>query len=164
VDALLLTPVLALAEGGENLIQPDLSLLLVIVLFLIFVFVLNKILFKPISKVLDERHNLTVGAADEARAAARSYQMRLADYETRIREARAKGYRLAELERAAALERRRQLIESIKQQAKHQIEEAKSNIQHQSAEARTALETESHQIAERISRTLLGRTVGGGAD
>lgn len=161
---MLLTPVLALAEGGENLIQPDLSLLLVIVLFLIFVFVLNKILFKPISKVLDERHNLTVGAADEARAAARSYQMRLADYEARIREARAKGYRLAELERAAALERRRQLIESIKQQAKHQIEEAKSNIQHQSAEARTALETESHQIAERISRTLLGRTVGGGAD
>ena len=161
---MLLTPVLALAEGGENLIQPDLSLLLVIVLFLIFVFVLNKILFKPISKVLDERHNLTVGAADEARAAARSYQIRLADYEARIREARAKGYRLAELERAAALERRRQLIESIKQQAKHQIEEAKSNIQHQSAEARTALETESHQIAERISRTLLGRTVGGGAD
>ena len=161
---MLLTPVLALAEGGENLIQPDLSLLLVIVLFLIFVFVLNKILFKPISKVLDERHNLTVGAADEARAAARSYQMRLADYEARIREARSKGYRLAELERAAALERRRQLIESIKQQAKHQIEEAKSNIQHQSAEARTALKTESHQIAERISRTLLGRTVGGGAD
>ena len=161
---MLLTPTLALAAGGENIIQPDLSLVLVIVLFLIFVFVLNKILFKPISRVLDERHNLTVGAADEARAAARSYQMRLADYEARIREARAKGYRLAELERAAALERRRQLIESIKLQAKHQIEEAKSNIQHQSAEARTALETESHQIAERISRTLLGRTVGGGAD
>ena len=161
---MLLTPTLALAAGGENIIQPDLSLVLVIVLFLIFVFVLNKILFKPISKVLDERHNLTVGAADEARAAARSYQLRLADYEARIREARAKAYRLAELERAAALERRQRLIQEVKQQVAHQIEEAKSNIQRQVSEARRVLETESHQIAERISRTLLGRTVGGGAD
>lgn len=161
---MLLTPVLALAAGGENIIQPDLSLVLVIVLFLIFVFVLNKILFKPISKVLDERHNLTVGASDEARAAARGYQLRLADYEARIREARAKAYRLAERERAAALERRQQLIEEVKQQAAHQIAEAKSNIQRQVSEARSMLETESHQIAERISRTLLGRTVGGGAD
>jgi F-type H+-transporting ATPase subunit b len=164
VHALLLTPVLALAAGGDNIIQPDLSLVLVLVLFLIFAFVLNRILFKPISRVLDERHNLTVGAADEARAAARSYTMRLADYEARIREARAQGYRHAELERAASLERRRQLIEEGKQQAAHQIEEAKASIRRQAAEARMALETESRQIAERISRTLLGRTVGGGAD
>lgn len=161
---MLLTPVLALAAGEDNIIQPDLSLVVVLVLFLIFVFILNKILFKPISKVLDERHNLTVGASDEARAAGRSYQLRLADYESRIREARAKGYQRAELERAAALERRRLMIDEIKQQATHQIEEAKSNIQREAHEARTALEKESHQIAERISRTLLGRTVGGGAD
>ncbi|MEK6299374.1 MAG: ATP synthase F0 subunit B [Acidobacteriota bacterium] len=161
---MLLTLVLVLAEGGENIIQPDLSLVLVLVLFLIFAFVLNKILFKPISKVLDERHNLTVGASDEARAAVRSYQSRLADYEARIREARAQGYRQAELDRAAALERRRQTIDEVKQQATRQIEEAKSNIKHQAAEALAALESDSHQIAERISRTLLGRTVGGGAD
>lgn len=161
---MLLTPVLALAEGGENIIQPDLSLVLVLIVFLIFAFVLNKILFKPISKVLDERHNLTVGASDEARSAVRSYQSRLADYEARIREARAQGYRQAELDRAAALERRRQTIDEVKQQATSQIEDAKSNIKRQAAEARAALESESRQIAERISRTLLGRTVGGGSD
>ena len=161
---MLLTPVLALAEGGENIIQPDLSLVLVLVLFLIFVFILNKLLFKPISHVLDERHNLTVGATDEARAAARIYEARLADYETRIRQARAESYRQAELQRAAALERRRQLVEEVKQQAARQIEEAKSNIQSQAREARAALEVESRQIAERISRTLLGRTVGGETD
>jgi F-type H+-transporting ATPase subunit b len=164
VHALLLTLVLALAAGGENIIQPDLSLVLVLVLFLIFVFVLNRILFKPISRVLDERHNLTVGAGDEARAATNSYQMRLADYEARIREARAEGYRLAEIERAASLERRRELIEQVKQRATQQINEAKSNIRRQTEEARTALESESRQIAEGISRTLLGRTLGGGAD
>ena len=161
---MLLTPVLALAAGGDNIIQPDLSLVVVLVLFLIFAFILNRILFKPISRVLDERYNLTVGAVDEARAAGRSYTLRLADYEARIREARAESYRHAELERAASLERRRQLIEEVKKQAAQQIEEAKANIGRQAAEARMALETESRQIAERISRTLLGRTVGGEAD
>ncbi|HWN99688.1 MAG TPA: ATP synthase F0 subunit B [Blastocatellia bacterium] len=161
---MLLTMVLALAEGGDNIIQPDLSLILVIVLFLIFVVVVNKILFKPITTVLDERYNLTVGASDEARAVTRSYQRRLADYEARIREARAESYREAELQRAAALERRRQLIEQVKQQTAQQIEEAKSNIRNQVKDARAALETESRQIAQGIARTLLGRTVGGGAD
>ena len=161
---MLLTIVLALAEGGDNIIQPDLSLILVLVLFLIFVVVLNKILFKPISGVLNERHNLTVGAADEARAVTRRYQMRIADYEARIREARAESYRQAEIQRAAALERRRQLIEQVKQQAAQQIEEAKTNIRRQVAEARAALEIESRQIAAGIARMLLGRTVGGGAD
>jgi len=164
VEALLFTFVLVLAEGGENIIQPDLSLVLVLIIFLIFAFVLNKILFKPISKVLDERHNLTVGATDEARSATRSYQSRLADYEAGIREARAQGYRQAERDRAAAIERRRQTIDEVKLQATRQIEEAKSNIMDQAAAARAALESDSHQIAERISRTLLGRTVGGGAD
>jgi len=161
---LLFTLVLVLAEGGENIIQPDLSLVLVLVLFLIFAFVLNKILFKPVSKVLDERHNLTVGATDEARSAVRIYQSRLADYEARIREARAQAYRQAELDRATALERRRQTIDEVKQQAARQIEEAKFNIKHQAAEALAALERDSHEIAQRISRTLLGRPVGGGAD
>ena len=86
-----------------------------------------------------------------------------ADYEARIREARARLPSRGARPRAS-LERRRQLIEEVKQQAAHQIEEAKTNIRRQATEARMALDTESRQIAERISRTLLGRTVGGGAD
>src|SRR5262245_13422066 len=155
---------LAFSEGGGNIISPDGSLIVVLVLFIILVFLLNRLLFRPIGRVLDERQTLTEGAANEARAARRMYQSRLAEYEASIRHARAEGYRHAEQEREAALEARRQVIDQAKAQAHEQIDRAKQEIDQQVVRARTALESESRQIAERISRTVLGRTVGGGAD
>jgi F-type H+-transporting ATPase subunit b len=161
---LLANGALAFAEGGGNIISPDGSLLFIIVLFLLFVFVMNRLLFRPIGRVLDERQTLTEGATNEARAAARRHQLKLADYEAAIRQARAESYRKLEQERASALEERRRLIEDAKQKVSAEIEQAKSEIRQQTDAARAALEAESRQIADRISRTVLGRTVGGGAD
>ena len=154
----------AFAEGGGNIISPDGSLIFVLILFLIFVFVLNRILFRPVSRVLDARQTLTEGSANEARAARRRYEAKLAEYEATVRQTRAESYRRLEQERAAALEARRKVIEEAKQQAHEQIGHARIEIARQAALARTALESEARQIAERISRTVLGRTVGGGAD
>jgi F-type H+-transporting ATPase subunit b len=155
---------LAFAEGGGNIISPDGSLVFVLFLFIILVFVLNRLLFRPIGRVLDERQTLTEGAANQARAARRTYEARLAEYEATIRQTRAECYKRSEQERAAAVEERRRLIDEAKLQAHEQIDRAKQEIEQQVSLARAALESESRQIAERISRTVLGRTVGGGAD
>lgn len=154
---------LAFAEGGAQ-IYPDGSLVFILVLFLIFVFVLNRILFKPIGNVLDERESLTDGARAEARAAVNQYGSRLSEYENSIRQARAEGYRRLEVERAALLQERSQIVEDARREAHSYIEKGKAEIAREAEVARAALETESRQIAERISRTVLGRTVGGGAD
>ncbi|HEY9231356.1 MAG TPA: ATP synthase F0 subunit B [Blastocatellia bacterium] len=156
--------VLAFAEGGSNIINPDGSLVFVLLLFLLFVFVMNRLLFRPIGRILDQRQTLTVGAANDARAAARRYEMRLNEYEATIRQARAESYKRLEAQRAAALEARRLVVEDAKQQTAAEIAQAKAEIQRQAEQARTTLATESQQIAEDISRTILGRTVGGGAD
>jgi len=155
---------LALAEEGGNIINPDGSLLVIFVLFVIFVFVLNRLLFKPVGQVLDEREALTEGATAEARAATRQYQTRLADYEATIRQARTESYRHLEQERAAALEERRRLLEEAKAEAGVRIESAKSAVADEADRARAALEVESRRIAEQISRAVLGRELGGGAD
>ena len=155
---------LAFAEGGGDIISPNGSLVFVLILFTILVFVLNRILFRPIGRVLDERQTLTEGATNEARAARRIYDARLAEYEATIRQTRADSYRRAEQERATALEARRHLIDDAKLHAHEQIESAKQEIDQQVVRARAALESESRQIAERISRTVLGRNLGGGAD
>src|SRR5689334_8015228 len=155
---------LAFAEGGGNIISPDGSLVLVLILFIFFVFLLNRLLFRPIGRVLDQRQNLTEGSANEARAARRIYETRLAEYEATIRQARAESYKQSEQERAVALEDRRRLLDEAKQNAHEQIDRAKQEIEKQVNQARSSLESESRQIAENISRTVLGRMVGGGAD
>lgn len=155
---------LAFAEGGSNIIQPDGSLVFVLLLFLLFVFVMNRLLFRPVSRVLDERQTLTVGATHDARAAARHYESKLEEYEATIRQARVASYKKLEQDRAAALVERSQVLDAAKQQTADEIARAKAEIAQQAAAARATLETESRQIAENISRTILGRTVGGGAD
>lgn len=157
VYTLLANVALAFAEGGGNIISPNGSLIFVLVLFLLFVFVMNRLLFRPIGRVLDERETLTEGATSEARAAVRRYQAKLADYESTIRQARAENYKKLEQDRAAALEERRQVIEAAKRETSEKIEHAKSEIGQQASAARAALESESRQIAETISRTVLGR-------
>ncbi|MFL6278186.1 MAG: ATP synthase F0 subunit B [Blastocatellia bacterium] len=156
--------VLAFAEGGGSIINPDGSLVFILLLFLLFVFVMNRLLFRPVSRILDQRQTLTVGAANDARAAARRYEMKLNEYEGTIRQARAESYKNLEAQRAVALAERQQVIEAAKQETVEEIGRAKAEIQRQSEQARATLESESRQIAENISRTILGRTVGGGAD
>ena len=157
-----LIPAFVLAEGERSIVQPDKSLLIIFVLFILFAVVMNFILFKPIGKILDEREGLTDGAAAEARAAARQYQTRLANYEEAILGARAESYRKLEQQRAAALEERRKRLEAAKAESDAEIAKAKAQIGAEATEARTSLEVEARQIAEQISRTVLGRAVGGG--
>ena len=155
---------LAFAEGGGNIISPDGSLIFILVLFILFVFVMNRLLFRPISRVLDERQTLTEGATNEARAAVRRYQVKLNDYESAIRQARAESYKKLEADRAVALESRRRMIEAAKEETRDKISQAKSEVEQQAAAARASLESESRRVAETISRIVLGRAVGGGAD
>ena len=148
---------LAFQEGSGNIISPDGSLIFILVLFILFVFVMNRLLFRPIGRVLDERQTLTEGATNEARAAVRRYQAKLADYESSIRQARAESYKKLEQDRAAALEQRSRAIDAAKQETTGKIEQARAEIGREAEAARAALETESRQIAETISRTVLGR-------
>lgn len=155
---------IALAGGGGNIINPDGSLVLIIIFFVIFVFLLNRILFEPVGRILDEREKLTDGARAEARAATRQHQNRLYDYESRIRQARAEGFRFQEQQRASAIQERNRIIAEAKERAAEELASAKAEIARQAAEAKAALGNESRLLAQQISRNLLGRTVGGIGD
>ena len=151
-------------QGGGNLISPDASLVFAFLLFILFCFVMNRILFKPIGRVLDQRSRMTDGARAEARAAAASYESQMNEYEAALRHARGEGYRYQEQRRAAALQDRARVVDQAKQSASQQVELAKDQLTGQVGELRSSLEQESHQIATQISKTVLGRAVEGGAD
>ena len=157
----MITALVLAEEGTGNIINPDGSLVVIFLLFLIFVFLLNRILFKPVGRILDERERLTEGARVEARAAAGQLRGKLAEYEEQIRLARAESYRYLEQRRAAALARRNQHIEEDRRKAASTIEEGKSEIARQAGHARRTLESEDSDIAGRIAGSILGRTVGG---
>lgn len=159
-----LMPAPALAEGGGNIISPDGSLIVVFLLFLLFVFCLNRLLFRPIGRVLDERETQIEGDSRQARAATRNAESRVAEYEARLREAKSEAYRNIEQQRAAGLEKRQSLVDQAREAAVAEIARARAHIERQAVDAKSQLASEARQAADRITQTLLGRTVGGGGD
>jgi F-type H+-transporting ATPase subunit b len=153
-------PIVA-AEGGGNILTPDGSLLLILGLFLVFVPILNKILFQPIGRVLEERERRTTGSDTDVRAMLGSIDTKLARYEEGIREARGAGYRLVEERRATALDARAKTIAEAREAAEAKIADARAAFGRDVAEAQSRLEGDAREIADRISSTVLGRAVGG---
>lgn len=157
------TAVLAL-EGGTDIIRPDGSLVVIFVLFIIFVFVMNRLLFKPIVRVLDQRERKTEGARHEARASIRVYEGKVAEYEFSIRHTRAETYRLLQEAREKAMAERSRLLDEARQAAGQEFGAARTELERQVVAARATLERDARQIAAEISRNILGRPVLGGAD
>jgi F-type H+-transporting ATPase subunit b len=146
---------LAFAESIQ--LVPDGTIVLHIAIIITMVFVLNKILFKPINFILEEREGRTRGRSGEARETIRRVEESLANYENSLRKARAEGYRLLEQQQAEAFGERQQKISLVRKEVEEQIEEQKGVILAQADEARTTLENEAGRIASGISSQILGR-------
>jgi F-type H+-transporting ATPase subunit b len=144
------------------MLTPDGSLLFILILFLVLVPILNNMLFKPITRVLDERERLTSGSSTDARAILHRIDNRLAEYEEGIRGARSEGYRAIEARRAEANAERQRKLDAARADADARIGAARDQLAADAAEARSRLEADAREIADGISATLLGRAVGGG--
>lgn len=147
--------ILAFAESIQ--LVPDGTIVLHIAIIITMVFVLNRLLFRPINNILEEREHRTRGRSGEARETIKRVEESLANYENSLRKARAEGYRLLEQKQAEAFGARQQKISLVRQEVEKQIEEEKGVIREQADDARATLEGEAARIAAGISSQILGR-------
>jgi F-type H+-transporting ATPase subunit b len=146
---------LAFAESIQ--LVPDGTLVIHIAIIITMVFVLNKVLFRPVNRALDERENRTRGRSKEAREIIQRVEGSLLRYEDSLRKARAEGYRLLEQQQAKALDERQQKIASVRKDVEEEIGQERGRIQAQADEARVTLEDEARRVAATISSQILRR-------
>lgn len=152
---------IAAADAGSSMLTPDVTLLIVLALFIVFVPILNRLLFQPIIAILAERDRLTGGSSTTARAMVMTVEQKLAEFEEGIRDARGDGYRAVEARRTAAAADRQRKIDVAREEAATKIGSAREQLNADAAAARTSLGTEFDRVAAEISSALLGRPAGG---
>jgi F-type H+-transporting ATPase subunit b len=145
---------LAFAEGSIQLV-PDGTIFIHIALILLMIWILNRTLFKPINRVLEERERKTGGRSDSAHNILLEADNKLANYEQSLREARAAGYSTIEKLRSEALEYRRQQIEAVKAEVTDTVAAERAALQNSVAAAQAQLQTDARVLAERISSNIL---------
>lgn len=138
---------------------PDGTLFLHIAIILVMIFVLNRTLFKPINRILEERERRTRGRSSEAQDILQRVETSLSQYERSLREARGESYRLLEVQRAEAMRERQQKLGGVRAETEQLIEGEKEALKVQANDARSTLEGEARKMAASISSQILGRPV-----
>lgn len=140
-------------------IYPDITLLYQIALFLVFMVLINQILFKPMLRVIEERRTRTVGRRERAAEAEgksaeiwKSYQAQLGEAKSVAENVRIDLVRQGETEG-------RKITETASAEAEKTVTELRARVQSEALEAKKALRAEVEVLARSMAEKILGRAV-----
>lgn len=110
---------------------------------------------RPLTRVLAERRSRTEGAMEKARADIAAAEARAAEYEQRLREARANIFKRQEARRQRAMQARAEAVVKARAEAQEQIKQARADIEREKKEAEVRLQAEAGRLAAEIVRVVL---------
>jgi F-type H+-transporting ATPase subunit b len=140
-----------LRQLGELLLGAVPTVILLTLLYALY----SVIVHKPLRRTLEERHNKTEGAIEKSRADIAAAEARTAEYEQKLREARASVFRTQEARRQAALQARANAVTDARTKAESQVQAAKKAIEADRVAAEGTLQKEAAALAGEIVRRVL---------
>ena len=140
-----------LHQLGELLLGAVPTVVLLTLLFALY----SNIVHKPLQRILEERRSKTEGAVEKARADIAEAEARTAEYEQRLREARATVFRSQQARRQAAVQARANALAEARKRALERVQAAKNDIERDREAAKAALQAEASALAREIVRRVL---------
>lgn len=141
------------------MISLDLAFVIQFVNFLVLMLVLNIFLFKPIRKVMADRKARIDGARERAAAVDKDVQEKMALYEARLREIKAKANAERDALRSDALREEAAVIEKARKEAAESLSSIKSRVAKEAADAKEFLTVQARSLSLEICEKVLGRSL-----
>jgi len=136
---------------------PNLSIVWIITLVLLLAFILDRLLFRPIARVVGERQDAIRSAQELASSASARAESASREYEAALGGVRAEGYKLMDEKRREALARRARLLSEARADVERSLQDVSSRLDTQVAEARERLRQEADVLATLIVERVLDR-------
>jgi F-type H+-transporting ATPase subunit b len=146
-----------LRQLGELLLGSVPTVILLALLYALY----TTIVHKPLQRVLAERRSKTEGAVEKSRADIAAAEARTAEYEQKLREARAAVFKTQEAKRQAVLQARSAALNEARSKAQAQVQAAKKDIENDRATAEAGLPADAATLAQEIVRRVLQPTGAG---
>jgi F-type H+-transporting ATPase subunit b len=140
-----------LRQLGELLLGSVPTVILLALLYALY----SAIVHKPLRRVLEERRSKTEGAVEKSRADIAAAEARTAEYEQKLREARAVVFRAQEAKRQVVLQARASALNEARSKAQAQVQAAKKDIENDRAAAEAGLPADAAALAQEIVRRVL---------
>jgi F-type H+-transporting ATPase subunit b len=137
----------------------DWTLPVALVSIVIFLFLLNKILFKPLLQLMETRDKGIRDDLEEATRLRQQAEAALTTYESALAAARREmTEQLAAVQRTVEAQQREQ-IEQARQKANALVAEAQATIARETQDARIHLASQARELARLVVAKLIGREV-----
>ena len=145
--------------GGGVTVMPDWTVAIQIINFLLILWILNRILYRPIRNILLQRKEKMDGLELSIQTYNEDAQEKDAAFAAGIKEARAKGLSEKESLLQVAAEEENKIIAKVNEKAQAELAEIRQKISQEAQTAKAALQTKVEEFADDICQKILGRTV-----
>ena len=154
-------PAVAWASGGEGggLISLDKSLIVQGINFLILLFLLHRLLYRPLLAKMQERTVAIQKSLEEAQQARAEAQRASEENTARLRAAHAEAAAIREQALKEAAEEQRKLVDAARVEAQRLIESAKAQMDTDVRRAREELRREVSELAVAVAEKLVRKSL-----
>jgi F-type H+-transporting ATPase subunit b len=141
------------------MVDIDSTVFIQLVNFLILIWILNQVLYKPILRMLDRRKEILAKAQEEVKSVQETIDRRVAEYEEKIRAAKMEAMgQKGDLAKEGA-----QAAKVITDKAKGEISgmmgEFQAKLEKELASVRELLRNQTQRISSEIAEKVLGRSI-----
>src|ERR1700752_2909055 len=141
------------------MISLDISILHQIILFIVLGLILNKILFQPYLRLLEERERRTIGAEHDSADLEHEGARLRAQYEEKIAQAQTAAYAAKDAILQEARQQREKILGQARAEAASKLEQARREIALALEKERALAAAEAATVAGEMVSKVLGRKV-----
>jgi len=137
----------------------DWTLFLQLANFLVLIYLLNVLLFRPLGRIMEERKQATLGGHQRARDLEAEIQAKMAAYREKLQEAKSKAAEERAALRTAAAEEEARILADAQQKGAAQITALRNQVEREASAARKNLRDGADALAHQVASKVLGRSL-----
>ncbi|MBT8406241.1 MAG: ATP synthase F0 subunit B [Deltaproteobacteria bacterium] len=141
------------------MVEINLTIVIQVVQFLILVFILNRILFKPISRAIEERDGRIDAWEEKTRTLQETVRTKIESYEKELVEVRAKAQEEQQQLSNELKEREKEKVGAVFEEAAQMVASTKQALQEETKRLGQELRRQAEEMAQMVAEKVLGRKV-----
>lgn len=141
------------------MINLDITLVVQMINFLVLLFILNKILFRPIRNIIKERNQIVEDFNSDITSLTNQAQESVDQFEEKILEARKKGMDRVQAMKEEGEEAEFQLIASTSEEVHNKVEETRKQVKADIQAARDKLQEQVQAFSVAMTEKILERSI-----
>jgi len=141
------------------MIDINVSLFIQMANFLVFLIVMNFVLYRPIRRIVAERKKMISEKQESVESLEAQAKAALLEYDRKLQESRSMGFQRIQELKAAGYEQEKELLRQISEQAAAKVGELRAKIQKDIGIARMELKHQVKSFSLDLAQKILGRKI-----